>query len=278
MDLRAAKSLNLEFLQQAIKWLVYSLLVINYVLYVREDLQALAYTLPKSDVGFLDWTGAFRTTIDLAAWLLLIAFFEIETYFLSNDAARKTELTLQGLRMVCYIALFHTLYANIMALDDFAKVKSLPHISQLCQLANEGVSYLSNVSYTDVTLENCASLGRGSEWFSIYNGDVVMDAGSFAGDHFLARVDLVECSTWLIIMGLIELNIRLQERGITKGALVSATHKIKTILYLLLLSVCGYWAYVGLWLYAWDEFLWIAGFAAIEMNLSEWRDDIRAEA
>ncbi len=277
MQMKAANRLNLDLLQQAVKWVVYSLLIVNYVLYVREDLAALSYTLPKVNASFLDWTGAFRTTIDLAAWLLLIAFFEIETYFLSNEAARRTELFLQGMRMVCYVALFHTLYANVMALEDFAKVKALPHITDLCQLTGLGVSYLANVSYTEVTAENCASLGSGSEWFSIYSDEVVMDAGSFAGDHFLAHIDLLECSVWLIVMALIELNIRLQEKGITKGALVKATHKIKTFLYLILLSVCGYWAYVGLWLYAWDEFLWIAGFAAIEMNLSEWRDDIRAE-
>jgi hypothetical protein len=33
-------------------------------------------------------------------------------------------------------------------------------------------------------------------------------------------------------------------------------------------------------LYLWDELLWIGGFAAIEMNVSEWREEIieRGEA
>ena len=31
------------------------------------------------------------------------------------------------------------------------------------------------------------------------------------------------------------------------------------------------------WLYTWDTFVWIAGFAAIEMNISEWRDEIQEE-
>jgi len=66
-------------------------------------------------------------------------------------------------------------------------------------------------------------------------------------------------------------------RGVTKGRLLKFSHRIKSLLYLLLLSICAYWAYVDHWLYAWDEFLWIAGFAAIEMNLSEWRGEIRAE-
>jgi hypothetical protein len=35
-----------------------------------------------------------------------------------------------------------------------------------------------------------------------------------------------------------------------------------------------YWVSLGHWLYAWDEFLWIAGFVAIEINVSEWRDEL----
>jgi hypothetical protein len=27
-------------------------------------------------------------------------------------------------------------------------------------------------------------------------------------------------------------------------------------------------------MFAWDEFVWIAGFTAIEMNMSEWRSEI----
>jgi len=31
------------------------------------------------------------------------------------------------------------------------------------------------------------------------------------------------------------------------------------------------------WLYLWDELIWILGFAAIEMNVSEWRDELSQE-
>ena len=42
----------------------------------------------------------------------------------------------------------------------------------------------------------------------------------------------------------------------------------------MLFAIAAYWATLSHWLYAWDEFLWIAGFAAIEMNVSEWRDEL----
>ncbi len=35
-----------------------------------------------------------------------------------------------------------------------------------------------------------------------------------------------------------------------------------------------YWATLSHWLYFWDELVWIGGFAAIEMNVSEWRDEL----
>ena len=42
----------------------------------------------------------------------------------------------------------------------------------------------------------------------------------------------------------------------------------------MLIGIAIYWATLSHWLYVWDEFLWIAGFAAIEMNLSEWRNEL----
>jgi len=35
-----------------------------------------------------------------------------------------------------------------------------------------------------------------------------------------------------------------------------------------------YWLYRDHFMFAWDEFLWIAGFYVIGLNLSEWREEI----
>jgi len=45
----------------------------------------------------------------------------------------------------------------------------------------------------------------------------------------------------------------------------------------LLLVLCVYWGSLGHGLYTWDNFIWFAGFAAIEMNFSEWRDEILSQ-
>ena len=49
-------------------------------------------------------------------------------------------------------------------------------------------------------------------------------------------------------------------------------------MYMLLMGLGVYWASLGHWLYFWDGLLWIGGFAAIEMNLSQWRDEILEQA
>ena len=79
---------------------------------------------------------------------------------------------------------------------------------------------------------------------------------------------------WLFILFFIELRIRLQDRGISSSRLLSFATTIKGVLYGILWCLAAYWAYRGHWIFAWDEALWILGFMAIGMNLSDWRKEI----
>ena len=83
--------------------------------------------------------------------------------------------------------------------------------------------------------------------------------------------------TWLLILLSIEFVVRVQERGVTGGMAISVANKLKIFLYLILFGLAVYWASLSHWLYTWDTFVWIAGFAAIEMNISEWRDELLEE-
>ena len=40
------------------------------------------------------------------------------------------------------------------------------------------------------------------------------------------------------------------------------------------MGIAVYWGLTELFLNFWDETLWIGGFAAIEMNMSEWREEL----
>jgi hypothetical protein len=71
--------------------------------------------------------------------------------------------------------------------------------------------------------------------------------------------------------------VRLQERDIVGGPLMRAVNISKLLLYGTLVLVMAYWAYRGQWVYVWDEFLWVVGFVVIEMNVVEWREEIKEE-
>ena len=121
---------------------------------------------------------------------------------------------------------------------------------------------------------NCGTLSTGSEFYIFSQGQVISDAAGMTIELELAWVDLVEVVVWLFILFLIELRIRLQGRGISSSRLLSFATTTKGVLYGILWCLAAYWAHRGHWIFAWDEALWILGFMAIGMNLSEWRKEI----
>ena len=90
----------------------------------------------------------------------------------------------------------------------------------------------------------------------------------------LAWVDMVEAIVWIVILLIIEIMIRIQDKNISTGAGLVVLSKLKTLLFIVLWMAALYWLYRGHFMFAWDEFLWIAGFYVIGLNLSEWRDEI----
>ncbi len=264
-----------DAIQQVIKWTVYTLLLVNFALYIRDDWTAAQFSVPEG-ATLVRQAQAYATTIDELGWFVLLFLFELETYVLSDEVFRGwVKWTVQGTRLVCYVFLGHTIYAYGNNLLDLNQAELMANVTDLCQLAGAGVSFLTNLDYTLIDASNCARLGSGTEWYRLVQGDVVTDRVGLAGEWRLAWVDLVEASTWLAIMFVLEFSVRIQERGIATGALIAGSNAVKVALYGILFLAAGYWAFKGHWLFTWDELLWIGGFAAIEMNVAEWREEIR---
>ena len=101
------------------------------------------------------------------------------------------------------------------------------------------------------------------------------DALGLAIERQLVWIDLAEALAWLVIVCCIEVVVRKQDRGITGGAAIRVATAIKLLLYVFLWSAAAYWIYRGHYMYAWDEALWISGFFAIEMNISDWKEEIQ---
>jgi hypothetical protein len=273
-DLAASDDSKWHKIQQAVKWLVYLLLIINFVFYVFEDWDRAAHTL-DSGSSIFDWFVEFANTLDESAWFLLLVLFELETYvFDDEDLKGWLAHTLHGARLFCYVILAHTIYAYAMTVSGLQATTAVADVSDLCELTGDDISYVHNLAYTEINEQTCGALSDDSQFFWVADDPVVSDMAGLNLERDLAWADLAEAVIWLLILLAIEIVVRLQSRGITGGALVSSLNAIKTIFYAMLIGLGVYWATLSHWLYFWDELVWIAGFAAIEMNVSQWRDEL----
>jgi len=261
--------------QQTLKWTVYGLLLLNWAFYIQEDWQNAQHTL-RNGGSLLEWTRAFGTTFDEAAWFGLLFLWELETYALSDDALnRMFQWLFLGIRGVCYLFLAHTVFAWATDYVELQNTEADPDITSLCQLADQEFSFAYNLHYTLIDEQNCKQLSTGPDFYLVDNS-AVTDTEGFAVERRSAWFDLQDAVTWLLIMFTIELGIWLQERNITGGALMLASHAGK-VFYGVLFIDAAYWAWMGHWLWAWDQSLWIFGFWAIEYNMKEWREEIEHE-
>ena len=202
---------------QLIKLVVYSLLLLNFALYVRNDVVIAAHTL-RNGGSLIDWTRSFATTLDESAWIILIILLELETYVLSDKAlTRKKMIFMRGTRFICYGVLAHTLYAYGIYVYQLSGVTLIENVSNLCQLAGTDVSFATNLLYTVLDASNCQSLSNGSQFFYTDppNFIIVTDSAGLIIERQLAWVDLLEAISWLLILLTIEIMVRLQSVSYT---------------------------------------------------------------
>ncbi|MBT4521047.1 MAG: hypothetical protein HOC23_13680 [Halieaceae bacterium] len=268
--------ISAENLIQVVKWIVYCLLLVNFAQYIRNDWDIAAHTM-RNGGALLEWTRSFATTIDESAWIVLLILFELETYVLSDEPlSRPKEMLMLGARILCYGSLAHTLYAYGSTVFDLRMATPIEGVTDLCQLVGKEISYAANLVYTELNADNCAALSSAPPIYYIDPPQfvIVTDSADLVVEKQLAWLDIMEATTWLLILFSIEVVVWLQDRGIGKGAIISSLNSCKLVLYTLLWVAIAYWIYRGHYMFAWDEFVWIAGFAAIEMNVVEWRSEI----
>ena len=263
-------------LRQTIKWVVYALVIVNFGFYIRNDWVIAGHTLYAGS-SLLEISRAFATTIDESAWIILLLLFELETYLLSDDPlSRAKTLLMQGIRLVCYISLAHTLYAYGVYLTEIYAAVPVEGVTNLCQLVGRDLSYAYNLVYSEIDSSNCASLSTANQFFYVDPPTffIVEDSAGLVIEKQLAWIDMFEAIIWLLILLSIEVAVWLQDRNIGQGLIFKTLSITKWCLYSFLWAAAGYWIFRGHYMFAWDEFVWIAGFVAIEMNIVEWRNEI----
>lgn len=259
---------------QVIKWTVYSALVINFFIYLYDDIVAFRSALPD-DAPWSDVLEQFSTTIDMAAWLGLVFLFELETYQLPDEKFKDwVPAAFIAARMVCYLSIGYAAYGYTAGMLDYYKAQPEPGLTSLCQVADQGRYFQQDVvRYAEITAESCGGLSTDSRFFRIPEEVALMDRGVMEHNRVMRWVDVINAFVWLIVVFLIEVEVWLQSADRFGSRALPVTRATKTFFYLVLIGNAIAYLLGGYPIYTWDCFLWIFGFWAIELNLAEWERD-----
>ncbi len=252
-----------------VKYLVYVLLSFNIYLFLQEELGALEHTFVDGfELGQI--IQVFSATIDTTAWVLLLLLFELETSVLEDDKIKGLmKWSLHGLRLICYAAVFYAFtgyYAELVALYQ---TTLLPGFDP-CASLGQGWSRLITIDeYEPLSAANCASMGPLIQQMGEFN--IVTDSEVLQSVRWLGWTDVINSGAWLLVVIVLEIEVRLQLRGDLSDRIMRFTLFIKYALYGTLFACAGYWGVAGDFLDFWDAALWLFAFIFIELNVFEWQ-------
>ena len=259
---------------QLFKYAVYAFLAANVYFFFAEEWAASAYRF-SSGVALADIIEGFAASIDTAAWVILLLMFELETFVLEDEQfTPRVSWTLHGLRAVCYIFIVYAFYGYITKLVFLSGALVAPDIDDLCTLADGSWSYLADLDeYVALTSANCAELSSAVRFFQLPGLTAVVDEAGLTDATRLAWVDVVNAGVWLLVVLILEIDVRLQEQNRLNGLFLLASNASKFLLYSLLLVAAIYWGVKGDFVDFWDAFLWLVAFVFIELNVFDWRQE-----
>jgi hypothetical protein len=250
----------------------------NVYWFFAEEHLAAALQFPGG-VGLRDMIEAYAATIDTAAWVILLLMFELETRVLDDrHFTRPVTWSLHGLRAICYAFIVYAFYGYIVNAHFLADVSPLSGVSDLCTIAADKWSYAVNLDeYSAITAANCGSFSTAAAFMRFDSIQVIVDAEGLAAITALAWVDVINAAVWLLVVLVLEVDVRLQEHNRYEGFALRLSTVLKVILYATLSFAAIYWGIKGDFVDFWDAFLWLVAFVFIELNVFEWRQEVIEE-
>lgn len=272
-------SINSSRLFQLFKYAVYALLAFNIVLFWRQESLAAPMQFANG-VPIVDLIEAYAATIDTAAWVVLLLMFELETYVLEDRHYNVTVTwSLHGVRALCYVLIIYAAYGYIVNLAFINQVSAFPGVGDICALVSDGWSYAVSLDdFTLLTAANCTTFSSADEFLRFAGMPTVVDAHGLTEIRYLAWVDVINAIVWLFVVLILEVDVWLQERNRFEGITLLLSNAAKMVLYALLLMAAVYWGIKSDFVDFWDAFLWLVAFAFIELNVFEWRQEIKQAA
>ena len=259
---------------QLFKYSVYALLTLNIYLFFVIEWAASPHRFADGIILF-DIIEAFVATIDTAAWVILLLMFELETYVLDDrHFTKRVTWTLHGLRAFCYIFIVYAFYGYLTKLIFLSGSGPLPNVSDICSLVDGQWAYAVDFDeYATLTAANCASFSTANAFLQFPGLFAAVDQAGLTDIIRLAWVDVINSAVWLLVVLVLEIDVRLQERHKLEGAVLYLSNASKYILYSVLFLAAVYWGVKGDFVDFWDAFLWLVAFVFIELNVVEWRQE-----
>lgn len=270
---------NGRVLYQLFKYLIYTLLTIDVFVFFAEELLATRLEFPEG-VALRDYFKAYAATIDTAAWVILLLMFELETYVLEDrHFTRPVAWFLHSLRAICYLFIVLAFYGYVVDAIFVHRVSPLPGVNNLCALAGQGWSYaITFGEYTEITAMNCASFTHLDTFVRFEGVSAVVDQPGLTQIQYLAWVDVVNAGVWVLVVLLLEIDVRLQERNRLEGLALQLSTIAKVLFYSILALAVVAWMVLGDLVDWWDALLWLVAFVFIELNIFEWRQEAQEAA
>jgi len=256
------------------KYTVYTLLAFNVYFFFVEEWAAAPHRFGDGILPGQIYEG-FAATIDTAAWVVLLLMFELETRVpADHHFSNKAGWSLHSLRAVGYAFIVYAFFGYLAKLLLVSGVDLAPGISNLCAVATDQWAYaIDYKEYEIITAFNCAELSRASVFYQFPGMDVLVDLSGKTDITRLAWVDAINAAAWLLVVIVLEIDVRLQDRDRLQGLALSASSISKYILYSLLFLAAVYWGFKGDFVEFWDALLWLVAFTFIEMNIFGWRQE-----
>ncbi len=251
------------------KYLTYAALVFNLGLFFKEDWEAASHVF-REGIPFTQIIEGFAASIDTAAWVILLLLFELETYHLSDERlTRPVRLAIRSLHVLGCMVIVYAFTGYLRKALGFGLYVPIG-VPDACALTMQKFALLVELDeYHPLT--TCT--GITGALFVNEQTKTLAEADALARAARLAWVDVINAGVWLLIVALLELDVRLGVKGSFPGWWAVTSLRAKYLLYALTVIVAVYWGIFGTFLDCWDACLWIAAFAFIERNVFEWKKE-----
>lgn len=271
-------AINRSRVFQLFKYTVYALLAFNIYWFFAEEWAASAHRFGDS-VALKAVIEGFAATIDTTAWVVLLLMFELETHVLEDrHFTRRVTWALHGLRIICYTFIIYAFYGYVTKLLFLFGATPVPGLADLCSVINGEMAYAIDLDeYRVINVANCQTLSAANSFLQLPEISALVDQAGIVEIVRLAWVDVINSGVWLLVVFVLEVDVRLQERNILTGTPLRISQTSKYFLYSALLMAAIYWGIKGDFVDFWDAFLWLVAFVFIELNVFDWRNEAKEE-